>query len=258
MAQPASYYDKDYFDTYSKKGYPGPYTTASAPWDRLARALVLTFGPSIGVKSCADFGCARGFVIYYLQNLYGWQTKGYDFSKYALKTAMPGLDLELADITRNKPFAPADLVLCMDVLEHIDEAKLPKAIQNLRDATKKVAVFHVLVPKGKDKGSWEYADDHVTVEPKDWWQAMFEANGFRRHWLEPTYRINIRRLVKGPASGIWMENAFVLEPVIPPAVTEEAQAEPEAPAIAPEEPVAAPEAREQIEVPWPMNVMATE
>ena len=50
-AKAQSYYDKEYFDTNPDKGYPGKYDLACAPWPRLARALVLSFGPTLGVTT---------------------------------------------------------------------------------------------------------------------------------------------------------------------------------------------------------------
>ena len=90
--KPASYYDEDYFSGTGGKGYQGPYGWHSAPWGGLALALVRTFGWHIGAKSVADFGCATGHVLWWMQHQYGWQVKGYDFSEWAVANHLPDID----------------------------------------------------------------------------------------------------------------------------------------------------------------------
>jgi len=209
MAKPSSYYDQAYYDTDPTKGYPGPYNLACAPWGRIARALIFTFG-ILGVTSVTDFGCARGFVLWHLKNA-GWATKGYDFSEYAVQTAMEGLDIEVADVAaKRREFQAADLALCMDVLEHIDEKRLPQALTNMRAATGKVFVAQAYLPE-VDYGPINDMPEHVTVKPREWWTAQFDKAGFRPHVLEGEYKLNVRRMCLRPFGEMWAGSSFVLE-----------------------------------------------
>ena len=54
-----SYYDQEYFDLATGKGYPGKYTRTCAPWGGLAQVLVDFCSPT----DAADYGCARGFMV---------------------------------------------------------------------------------------------------------------------------------------------------------------------------------------------------
>ena len=210
-AKPPSYYDAEYFDTDGDKGYPGPYTLASAPWSRLAMAMVRTFGPTIGVTTVTEFGCARGFVLFFLQHM-GWKVKGYDFSKFAVETALPGIDIEIADLTKRSEYEPADLVVCMDVLEHVAKADLPFALKNIRRTMGKAAVVQVYIPGSNVRLARE-PEDHVTNEPREWWLELFAKNGLRLHHLQPTYELFLRRKVPAVFADMWIASSFVLEAI---------------------------------------------
>ncbi len=216
--KPQNYYDAAYYDTDVTKGYPGPYTMVCAPWGRLARALVFTFGV-LGVDSVTDFGCARGFVLWHLKTA-GWLTKGYDFSEYAVSTAVEGLDIEVADIAaKRREFQPADLTLCTDVLEHLEGKRLMQALLNIRAATQRVFVAQVFLPEVDYFGPQNDMPEHVTVHDRPWWQTKFEECGFRMHVLDGEYKLNVRRMCLRPFGEIWANSTFVLEPVAIPEST---------------------------------------
>lgn len=204
----ASYYDEEYFDTNPNKGYPGPYTFTSAPWATLARCIVQALAP-LSPHSATDFGCARGFLLYCLHTIYGWNVMGYDWSAYAAQTAMPNVPIEVIDITKRYPYKKADVVICMDVLEHIDEGpKLETAVANIRETAIKAAVVHVGL-KDLDEG----LPEHVTLRTRDWWKNYFANLGLITHVLEPTYRVLLKRYVPGKIGKMWYQRAFVLQPV---------------------------------------------
>jgi hypothetical protein len=210
-AKPASYYDEAYFRGGPNLGYLGPYAWESAPWERLARAIVRTFGCNLNTTSITDFGCARGFVLWFMKHQFGWQTKGYDFSEYAVANAAPDLDITVADLSKRMDTEPTDIVLCMDTLEHIEERKLKIALENLHDTAKVAVIVHVYVSDGLQNGI--DLPEHVTVKPKTWWHELFLTNGFITHVLDPYYKTMIKRLARGVHGDIWADNAFVLEPV---------------------------------------------
>jgi len=211
VAKPSEYYDEEYYDTNPLKGYPGTYDMGCAPWERLARAITLSFGPTIGASSIMDIGCGRGFTLWWLKQK-GWEVWGCDFSEYAVKTAL--LPIHRLDVVTDVIDEQADIVMCVDVLEHIDMEDLPAALANIRTSMRMAAIIQTFIP-GVDKNVvGKHADDHVTIMDKDSWQRLFEANGFRRHALEPYYLSNLGRLGHGQQlTEIWRHSSFVLEVV---------------------------------------------
>jgi SAM-dependent methyltransferase len=210
VSKSRSWYDADYYDKDPTKGYPGPYTLACAPWARLARAIVYTLGP-LGCTSAVDFGCARGFVLYYLQRM-GWKAKGYDWSAYAVRTAMEGVDIEVADVL-TEGFAPqrADLAICMDMMEHIEDDKVPQVLKTISDAAGKLVLFQILLPDAPYYDWDKPHEDHVGLHPREWWDEMFKAAGLRRSSWEGQYKVNVKYLAKGALAELWAHDTFLLE-----------------------------------------------
>jgi 2-polyprenyl-3-methyl-5-hydroxy-6-metoxy-1,4-benzoquinol methylase len=117
-----------------------------------------------GLYRCAsilDYGCGQGSLAVALAGL-GWaDVREYD-------PAVPGKD-ELP--------APADLVVCTDVLEHIEPACIWNVMEHLKSVTKQACFMVVsLVETAKTLSDGRQA--HILLRPQPWWQAQFEAHGF--------------------------------------------------------------------------------
>ena len=207
--KPSSYYNEDYYSGVGGKGYKGEYTFASAPWHGMARAIVQTFGCHIGAKTCTDFGCAKGFVLWFLLNEYGWAVQGYDWSDWVCENGALGVPIECKDITKRGEFMAADVTLCTDTLEHIQEDKLETTLGNIYTATNKVFIAHI----GLTETVRESLPEHVTMHDRAWWQERFEAAGFVTSIWEPLYITRLRRATKTSIGKLWAADAFVLEPV---------------------------------------------
>ena len=63
---------------------------------------------------------------------------------------------------------PADLVVCTDVLEHVEPEFLDDVIADLRRLTKKVA-FLVIACRPANRHLDDGRNAHLIVEPPDWW-----------------------------------------------------------------------------------------
>jgi hypothetical protein len=72
---------------------------------------------------------------------------------------------------------PADLVVCTDVLEHIEPEKIMAVLDHLRALTR-VELFTVisLVPTEKKLSDGRQA--HILLKPESWWRMAMEAAGF--------------------------------------------------------------------------------
>ena len=98
------------------------YGTGSIRWVDQVTKLCET----IGTKDVLDYGCGKAALVYRMRDE-GYSVQGYD----------PALE----------PFAgrpePADVVVCTDVLEHIEPDCINAVLDDLRDLTKKAAFFVV-------------------------------------------------------------------------------------------------------------------
>ena len=103
-----------------------------------------------GSTTVLDYGCGKGT----LKDALGDCVTNYD----------PAVEKWSAEP------APADLVVCTDVLEHVEPEFLDDVLDHIRALTLKAAFFviscrpaHRHLPDGRNA--------HLTVEPPDWWTA---------------------------------------------------------------------------------------
>ncbi len=118
----------------------------------LYRALIARFNTALlaladsaAPQSVLEVGCGEGFVLRYLaERRPDWRLAGCDISAgavaYARQQCPPSVSLRVGNIYR-LPLPPAsfDLVICSEVLEHLDD--VPAALAEL----KRVSRGHVLI-----------------------------------------------------------------------------------------------------------------
>ncbi len=137
------------------KGYGGK----GDKWAPAVAALITRFGAT----SILDFGSGEGSLARALRLLpIGFvRIDEYD-------PAVPGYD-------RWPGFA--DLVICTDVLEHIEPEKLDTVLQLLQTLARK-AIFLVIATRPSNKTMADGRNAHLIVESAAWWTAKLEALGF--------------------------------------------------------------------------------
>ena len=91
-----------------------------------------------------DVGCAHGYLIAELQDKYGHSVKGVDYSPYAVENSEKSVrgKIRQGDILK-LPFRKNefDAVICLDVINYLEEKNIPKAIQNMARISKKFVFF---------------------------------------------------------------------------------------------------------------------
>jgi SAM-dependent methyltransferase len=180
-----------------------------------AAFLDLAFGP----RRSLEAGCATGLLVKALRGR-GVEADGFDFSRWCVENAHPaarpwirwGDALELAP-----PARPYDLVLALDILEHVPPDAVPRLLANLAAALAPGGLLFTVVPAyGPNAfGPELYAlghpewrrdaaagvpfrniplDDrgrphlgHLTHAAIGWWEAAFARAGMRR--LGPVERL---------------------------------------------------------------------
>lgn len=115
-------------------------------------------------SSILDYGCGQGSLARTLRDKYGdiIRVDEYDPAIKG-KTALPLF---------------ADLVVCTDVLEHIEPERLDSVLAHLRMLAKK-AVFVVIATREANKTLADGRNAHLIVENDEWWTTRLEASGFQ-------------------------------------------------------------------------------
>lgn len=115
----------------------------------------------LATRDILDYGCGKRT----LQTALGFQIHNYD-------PCIPGFD--------NDP-APADLVVCSDVLEHIEPEYLDNVLDDLQRVTKR-AVFLVIANRPAKKVLPDGRNAHLIQESGAWWipkiMARFRIKNF--------------------------------------------------------------------------------
>jgi len=83
---------------------------------------------------------------------------------------------------KGKDMAPefADLVVCTDVLEHIEKERLTAVLQHLRLLARK-ALWVVVSTKSSNKKLVDGRNAHIIIKPAGWWKRQFLLAGFTLH-----------------------------------------------------------------------------
>jgi len=96
---------------------------------------------------------------------------------------------ERLDIATQRPRGVHDLVVCMSVLQYLDDRAASRAITNLADATRNVLYFEV--PTRRDMSESvdsSETDTHIHVRTGDWY-----AGRLRKHFVQAGAGLWVRR-----------------------------------------------------------------
>lgn len=122
-------------------------------WGGRLAPIVTKLVESIGTKSVLDYGCGKGVL--------GRQLS---FPIWEYDPAIPGKD--------ESP-APADLVICTDVLEHVEPDKLPMVLDDLKRCIKQVGYF-VINTAPANKCYADGRNTHLIIRDAKWWEATLK------------------------------------------------------------------------------------
>ncbi len=173
---PASFYDRDYFEGHRRQSPPHARELIYPMALRTARYLCRHRMPCRAL----DLGCAKGFFVEALRDSGVSQVIGLDVSFYAISQADASLKGHalVGDVSRSLPFKSetCDLVTALDLFEHLADP-LPTLREIRRLLTEQgcayVKICHPAHPNAARDPS------HINVQPFAYWTALFKQVGFR-------------------------------------------------------------------------------
>lgn len=181
------HYDRAYFDRwYRDGGIGGPA--------RLARKVALAVATAEyhlerPIRSVLDIGCGEGAWRAPLRKLRPRvQYLGFDASEYAIARHGRTRNLRLArfgDFATLRPCAPADLLVCSDVLHYLPTRELDRGLPALADLCGGIAFIEVFAREDETEG-----DDHdFQPRPAAFYRRRLRAVGLQplgsHCWLSP-------------------------------------------------------------------------
>jgi hypothetical protein len=121
--------------------------------------------------------------------LLAWQVEArtildYGSGKGSLRTALLDFDQRVFDVReydpavpgKEAPPLPADVVCCLDVLEHVEESCIDSVLAHLFSLRKRVVLLDIACRVGGKKLA-DGRPAHVLVRPAQWWRAKLAAFG---------------------------------------------------------------------------------
>lgn len=133
------------------------YGTSSGKWVAHVRALIQAFG----CRSALDYGAGKGLLAREIPMI-----RNYD---------------PAVDEWSGEP-EPADLVVCTDVLEHVEPEYLDEVLDHLAELAQKI-VFLTVATRPAQKVLADGRNAHLIVEPAEWWMpklmSRFRVREFR-------------------------------------------------------------------------------
>jgi len=164
-------YDEDYF-LHRIGDMDEPYVRDNPTWKaifaRVAQAIVTELSP----KSVLDAGCGIGFLVQALRERQV-EAVGIDISEYAIANAAEEIRpfCEVASVT-DELTRRYDLIVCMEVLEHLPAQLGAQAVENFTRHTD--AVLFSSTPDDFREPM------HLNVQPTEYWAGLFGSRDFFR------------------------------------------------------------------------------
>ena len=118
-------FTKDYYEDGVRKHISGYENYKWEPTRSIPEALDIQ--KEFTFKTCVDYGCAKGFLVNALR-IIGIDAYGEDISEYAVENCHLNVR-EYVSLPTDKYY---DLLICKDVLEHVEEEDLPEVLQFLK------------------------------------------------------------------------------------------------------------------------------
>jgi 2-polyprenyl-3-methyl-5-hydroxy-6-metoxy-1,4-benzoquinol methylase len=165
----AGYYDVHYYANYAGGQ---TYSRESPIWQEFFGVMADRIIAEIRPRSVLDVGCSVGVLVEALRDR-GVEAWGIDISEYAIDHVRPDIRpyCRVASITDDLQ-RWYDLIVCLEVIEHLPEEQVHDAVANV--ATHTAQVLFGSTPD-------DFGDpSHFNVKPSDYWVGLFARHSIYR------------------------------------------------------------------------------
>ena len=121
-----------------------------------------------------DFGSGRGPYVHSLR-YYGIPAFGVDIAEDAIKNPI-GLANGNIFLEKGFQFKTYDLIICYDVLEHLEEKEIDNIIEKLKNYSKKYVLFSICF---YNDPNYLLDPTHKTMKSRFWWIKKINEHGFK-------------------------------------------------------------------------------
>ena len=179
-------YDKALWGEYESRS--GEASVRGSPWVSIAGEAIAKAVHEHNVRSINDIPCGDfNWMPDVLATFSNLQYTGFDIVKPALarnKDRHPKYEFRLLDITTSVPPA-ADLILCKDLLNHLADVDVKRAISNIRRSGSKFLLASnnpgfENTPLPETAGASRYLD--ITAPPYNFRQPLWTWSGYLSFW----------------------------------------------------------------------------
>jgi SAM-dependent methyltransferase len=163
--------DKIFDAYYYQTGCGRPYQRDEA-WMRFFNEIAERIIRETAPKTVLDAGCALGFLVEALRTQ-GVEAYGVDISEYAISSAHSSIQPYVWVGSIADPFPQSyDLIVTIEVLEHMPKDEAEKAVANLCRHTDDI-IF--------SSGNEDLREiTHINLHPAEYWAGLFAQQGFYR------------------------------------------------------------------------------
>lgn len=167
MDNQASPFDEYYY----QHGCGEPYVRNDT-WLNMFGGIARRIKTEINPRSVLDAGCAMGFLVECLRNE-GVEAFGIDISNYAIEHAHESIQPYVRVASVSEPFNRRyDLIVTIEVLEHMERSEAEKAVENLCKFTDDILFSST---------PFDYREaTHYNVQMPEYWAEQFARHGFYR------------------------------------------------------------------------------
>ncbi len=148
---------------------PRPYRR-DQEWLRFFDGIAERIVGEIQPRTVLDAGCAMGFLVEGLRSR-GVEAFGIDISDYAIQNVHPGIQpyCRVGSVAEAFP-RQYDLIVCIEVLEHLTSREAERAVANLCQHADDVLFSST---------PFDYKEaTHFNVQPPEYWAELFARHGF--------------------------------------------------------------------------------
>jgi SAM-dependent methyltransferase len=168
IREASAVYGEEYYLNHCAKAHP--YRHGDPEWEALYGRVADNIVRSLAPQRVYDAGCAIGFMVEALWDR-GVEAWGRDISEYAISQVRPDVAEYCSVGSITDPVdGRFDLIICIEVLEHLTPSQSTLAIKCLTEATDQVLFSST--PSDFDEPT------HINVRPPIYWLRQFAAHGF--------------------------------------------------------------------------------